>query len=102
MAEKQITHNGYLLVTVPEGSKLHHVEMSDFSLNNTSEPYLAYKFKDDLLANEYEIRPLPSSSNWQLIGLASEVIDDHSEMGDVIRSHNLNTSTTVILKQIEV
>lgn len=50
-------NNEIYAVKVPEGAKELHCEES-----LSGKPYLAYKFKDDLLLNEYEHIALPPGS----------------------------------------
>lgn len=63
-----MTHlrENYWAVEVPEGAKDIHCEVS---MNGT--PYVAYKFKDDELLNEYEDIVLPPGT-WQIICTSKE------------------------------
>jgi hypothetical protein len=56
-------HTDIYAVDVPDGSKLHHVDTT-----LSGKPYLAHKFRDDELANEYEIIDLPPGK-WKYLCL---------------------------------
>lgn len=57
----QITDKKHWVVEVPDGAKLLHIEV-----DLDGKPYLAYKFKDDELLNEYELTYLDTGS-WQYL-----------------------------------
>jgi hypothetical protein len=58
-------HTDIYAVDVPDGSKLHHVDTT-----LSGKPYLAHKFRDDELANEYEIIDLPPGQ-WKYLCLST-------------------------------
>jgi hypothetical protein len=68
----QLTDNEIYAVKVPEGAKNIHCEIS-----MTGNPYIAYKFKDDELLNEYEIIDLPAGS-YEFLFCTSEVSEEQA------------------------
>jgi DNA/RNA endonuclease G (NUC1) len=64
--------DNYWAVELPEGAKDIHSEVS-----MTGTPYLAYKFKDDELLNEYEAKNLPAGT-WQIICTSNSILEDQA------------------------
>jgi hypothetical protein len=67
-------HTDIYAVDVPDGSKLHHVDTT-----LSGKPYLAHKFRDDELANEYEIIDLPPGQ-WKYLCLSTTQKEEEAKL----------------------